>query len=350
MPRVQGVVDRVTDQLQQQRLKRALLQSRDKPVDVQIGFTVYLAVPQEMRSRLWLVLIQQPALAAPFQVRGAHFRLLGGHRRIQVLAQLMPRTRTGLHCKHGRCFKVVLAAVAHVVELGVQELGRFPDLGAYTAGSKKGAAEGTSASFKSTGSVSPVAGSPLTPWSTRPNSTRAGAGSAADGATPFTEAAAAIAKAQEQQDAEDLVQATAPGAGAEAGASTEPAEMTAAAGSNGDVGSPGAAAAAASAGEHPASAAESPTADISDVCSEDTHAVPQGSAQAAQHDILRGGELSPGGGSPTFQPGEPPCLTCQVPCHAGTTCCLGSIRSPSAGKTQEQVRLSWRTAVLSSGE
>ena len=87
MPRVQGVVDRVTDQLQQQRLKRALLQSRDKPVDVQIGFTVYLAVPQEMRSRLWLVLIQQPALAVPFQVRGAPHHLLGGHRRIQVLAQ-----------------------------------------------------------------------------------------------------------------------------------------------------------------------------------------------------------------------------------------------------------------------
>lgn len=64
-------------QLQQQRYKRALHQSRDKTVDVQIGFTVFLDVPQEMRSRLWLVLIQEPALAVPFQVRLCLARLLG---------------------------------------------------------------------------------------------------------------------------------------------------------------------------------------------------------------------------------------------------------------------------------
>lgn len=54
--------------MQQQRLQRALSQSRDKPIDVQIGFTVYIDVAQEMRSRLWLALLDEPALAAPFQV------------------------------------------------------------------------------------------------------------------------------------------------------------------------------------------------------------------------------------------------------------------------------------------
>ena len=62
-------MSQLQQQVHQQQLKRALFQSRDKPVDVQIGFTVYLDVPQEMRSRLWYVLIQQPALAVPFQVR-----------------------------------------------------------------------------------------------------------------------------------------------------------------------------------------------------------------------------------------------------------------------------------------
>jgi hypothetical protein len=57
-------------QLQHQRYKRALHQSRDKPVDVQIGFTVFLDVPQEMRSRLWLVLLQDPALAVPLRELG----------------------------------------------------------------------------------------------------------------------------------------------------------------------------------------------------------------------------------------------------------------------------------------
>ena len=61
-------MERVQAQVQQQRLRRALSQSRDKPIDVQIGFTVFVDVAQEMRSRLWLVLLQEPALAAPFQV------------------------------------------------------------------------------------------------------------------------------------------------------------------------------------------------------------------------------------------------------------------------------------------
>jgi hypothetical protein len=65
---LQGIVEKVQAQMQQQRLQRALSQSRDKPIDVQIGFTVYIDVAQEMRSRLWLALLKDPTLAAPFQV------------------------------------------------------------------------------------------------------------------------------------------------------------------------------------------------------------------------------------------------------------------------------------------
>jgi hypothetical protein len=68
VPVVQGVLERVQAQLHQQRLKRALSQTRGQHVDIQIGFNVYLDVPQEMRSRLWLVILQEPSLAVPFQV------------------------------------------------------------------------------------------------------------------------------------------------------------------------------------------------------------------------------------------------------------------------------------------
>lgn len=68
---MQGVLERVQAQLHQQRLKRALSQTRGQHVDIQIGFNVYLEVPQEMRSRLWLVILQEPSLAVPFQVRSA---------------------------------------------------------------------------------------------------------------------------------------------------------------------------------------------------------------------------------------------------------------------------------------
>lgn len=65
---VQSVLERVQAQLHQQRLKRALTQTRGQHVDIQIGFNVYLEVPQEMRSRLWLVILMEPSLAVPFQV------------------------------------------------------------------------------------------------------------------------------------------------------------------------------------------------------------------------------------------------------------------------------------------
>lgn len=41
---------------------------RKQPVDIQIGDQVYEDMPQEMRSRLWFVLLEQPQLAEPFKV------------------------------------------------------------------------------------------------------------------------------------------------------------------------------------------------------------------------------------------------------------------------------------------
>lgn len=67
---VQGVLERVQLRLQQQRVNRALQLTRDTPVDIQIGFHVYQGVPQEMRSRYWLVLVQRPELVKPFQELG----------------------------------------------------------------------------------------------------------------------------------------------------------------------------------------------------------------------------------------------------------------------------------------
>jgi hypothetical protein len=44
-----------------------LQEQRDAPVDVQIGFQVYEDAPQELRSRLWMALLQHPELVERFQ-------------------------------------------------------------------------------------------------------------------------------------------------------------------------------------------------------------------------------------------------------------------------------------------
>jgi len=44
-----------------------LQEQRDAPVDVQIGFQVMEDAPQELRSRLWMALLQHPELAERFQ-------------------------------------------------------------------------------------------------------------------------------------------------------------------------------------------------------------------------------------------------------------------------------------------
>ena len=65
---MQGVLERAQMLLEKRRLQRALHIQRDMPVDVQIGFHMYEGVPQEIRSRYWFVLVNNPELAKPFQV------------------------------------------------------------------------------------------------------------------------------------------------------------------------------------------------------------------------------------------------------------------------------------------
>jgi len=63
------VLERVQTRLEQQRLLRALALEKDQLIDLQLGFHVYEGVPQEIRSRYWIVLVANPELAKPFQVR-----------------------------------------------------------------------------------------------------------------------------------------------------------------------------------------------------------------------------------------------------------------------------------------
>jgi hypothetical protein len=100
---VQGALERVQLQLQQQRSVRALAQARNAPVDIQIGFHVFLQVPQEMRSRLWLVLLEDPTLAAPFQVcsgapSGASAPAVHAARSVGAVVRAV-LTRVGVVCR-----------------------------------------------------------------------------------------------------------------------------------------------------------------------------------------------------------------------------------------------------------
>ena len=45
-------------------------EQRDAPVDVQVGFQLYEDSPQELRSRLWMALLEHPDLVGEYQVRG----------------------------------------------------------------------------------------------------------------------------------------------------------------------------------------------------------------------------------------------------------------------------------------
>lgn len=48
-------------------MKILLQEQRDAPVDVQVGFQVYEDAPQELRSRLWMALLQHPELVERYQ-------------------------------------------------------------------------------------------------------------------------------------------------------------------------------------------------------------------------------------------------------------------------------------------
>lgn len=64
---IQSVLHRISQQIEERRLQALLEQQRDTPVDVQIGFQLYEDAPQELRSRLWMALLQHPELAAQYK-------------------------------------------------------------------------------------------------------------------------------------------------------------------------------------------------------------------------------------------------------------------------------------------
>ncbi|KAG7673898.1 hypothetical protein KSW81_007078 [Nannochloris sp. 'desiccata'] len=64
---IQGVLQRISQQIEEQRMILLLQEQRDSPIDVQIGFQVMEDAPQELRSRLWMALLQHPELVESFQ-------------------------------------------------------------------------------------------------------------------------------------------------------------------------------------------------------------------------------------------------------------------------------------------
>lgn len=61
------MLQRISQQIEEQRMILLLQEQRDAPVDVQIGFQVMEDAPQELRSRLWMALLQRLELVERFQ-------------------------------------------------------------------------------------------------------------------------------------------------------------------------------------------------------------------------------------------------------------------------------------------
>ncbi|GAB4814895.1 hypothetical protein N2152v2_001941 [Parachlorella kessleri] len=64
---IQAILQRVQHQIEQQRMAALLEEQRDAPVDVQVGFQLYEDSPQELRSRLWMALLEHPDLVGEYQ-------------------------------------------------------------------------------------------------------------------------------------------------------------------------------------------------------------------------------------------------------------------------------------------
>eukprot|EP00884_Botryococcus_braunii_P004172 jgi/Botrbrau1/13756/Bobra.0056s0013.2 len=59
---IQAVLLRLQQRLEEQRLQASLQAERDAPVDVQVGPVLYEDAPQELRSRMWMALLNDPNL------------------------------------------------------------------------------------------------------------------------------------------------------------------------------------------------------------------------------------------------------------------------------------------------
>jgi hypothetical protein len=65
--RAQALLARLAARVEEQRRAQLLAEQRDHPVDVQVGPQLFEEAPQELRSRLWLALLQRPELCARYQ-------------------------------------------------------------------------------------------------------------------------------------------------------------------------------------------------------------------------------------------------------------------------------------------
>jgi len=65
---IQAILTRLGKQYEEQRMLALLEEQRDAPMDIQIGFSLYEDAPQDLRSRLWVALLNQSKLVEDFKL------------------------------------------------------------------------------------------------------------------------------------------------------------------------------------------------------------------------------------------------------------------------------------------
>jgi hypothetical protein len=95
---IPALLQRLQRQMEEQRLRALLEEQRDAPVDVQVGFQLYEDAPQELRSRLWMAILEHPKLVSDYQVRCA---CLGGFIRDMQRSHICPLPSFDLSCIKG---------------------------------------------------------------------------------------------------------------------------------------------------------------------------------------------------------------------------------------------------------
>jgi hypothetical protein len=64
---IQAILTRLGKQYEEQRMLALLDEQRDAPMDIQVGFSLYEDAPQDLRSRLWVALLNQSKLVEDFR-------------------------------------------------------------------------------------------------------------------------------------------------------------------------------------------------------------------------------------------------------------------------------------------
>eukprot|EP00890_Picochlorum_soloecismus_P001828 jgi/Picsp_1/2646/NSC_00876-R1_gtpase activator nb4s evi5 (contains tbc domain) calmodulin-binding protein pollux (contains ptb and tbc domains) len=72
---IQAILTRLGKQYEEQRMLALLEEQRDAPMDIQIGFSLYEDAPQDLRSRLWVALLNQSKLVEDFELCKAPTRV-----------------------------------------------------------------------------------------------------------------------------------------------------------------------------------------------------------------------------------------------------------------------------------